>query len=108
MKIRIEPEALTDIDGIYDFFLERESIGYALKITNEIFNIIDSLNDFAERGNYPKEMLRLKDYAYRELHCAVFRIIYTIKNDYVIVMMVVDSRRDLVPLAIERGLMPAD
>lgn len=104
MKVIYIPEVAEDIDEIHSYLMRKETVELADNIIDELLDTIDSLDKFPERGNYVSELSILGEKGFRELHYKVFRIIYTVRDNAVLILMVVDSRRELLPLLEERGI----
>ena len=60
------------------------------------------LADMPERGHFPPEIERFGIQEYREIHSGIYRIIYQIIDDLVVIHAVLDSRRDLQELLFNR------
>jgi plasmid stabilization system protein ParE len=104
MKVRYLVEAGNDLEDIHSYYTNVESDEFANKIVDELLDVIDSLEEFEHRGNYIKEFLKLDSKKYRELHHMVFRVIYTIFDDAVLIVAVLDGRRDILPILQQRKL----
>ncbi len=55
----------------------------------------DRLTEMRERGNIPKELVRVGITDYREVHYKPYRIIYRVIGSDVVVYCIVDGRRDM-------------
>jgi addiction module RelE/StbE family toxin len=90
----------------------REIIGYisqnnpinALNVLKRIENRINTLDHFPERGGYAPELLKNNIKDYRQLTESPWRIIYKIDNDIVNVLMIIDSRRNVQDILVEKLL----
>ena len=60
------------------------------------------LNQFSDRGHFPPELGLVSVFDYREIHCNQYRIIYKPSDEDVIVFAVLDGRRSLQDLLLER------
>lgn len=90
MVIWSEP-ARADLRSIHDF-IAHDSRHYAKKVTQDIREKTDVLNDLPKIG---KIVAELNNEAVRELWLYSYRIIYEIKEQDVFVLAVVHKRRDL-------------
>jgi len=90
MVIWSEP-AKADLRSIHDF-IAHDSKHYAKKVTQDIREKTDVLDDLPKLGNKVPE---LNDDAVRELSLYSYRIIYEILNQDVFVLAVAHKRRDL-------------
>jgi addiction module RelE/StbE family toxin len=90
----------------------REIIGYisknnpmnALNVLKKIEGRINTLDHIPERGAYVPELLKNNIKDYRQLTESPWRIIYKIDGDIVNVLMVIDSRRNVQDILLERLL----
>lgn len=90
MVIWSEP-AKVDLRSIHDF-IAHDSHHYAKKVTQDIREKTDVLNELPKVG---KKVLELNDENVRELSLYSYRIIYEIKNQNIFVLAVVHKRQDL-------------
>ncbi len=97
MVIWSEP-AKADLRSIHDF-IAHDSQHYAKKVTQDIREKTDVLDDLPKVG---KKVAELNIEAVRELSLYSYRIIYEIKSRGVFVLAVVHKRRDLMAGDIER------
>jgi hypothetical protein len=65
------------------------------------------LDHFPERGGYVPELLKNNIKDYRQLTESPWRIIYRIDGDIVNVLMIIDSRRNVQDILMERLLSSA-
>ncbi len=98
--------ASDDLQDLYDFLLENEVDGRADKVLDKIEELIQSLSNHPDRGNYPKEFLALGIREYRELHFKPYRILYRVIEKKVYVYLIADGRRDFQTL-LQRRLIGA-
>ena len=98
--------ASDDLQDLYDFLLENEVDGRADKVLDKIEELIQSLSNHPDRGNYPKELLALGIREYRELHFKPYRILYRVIEKKVYVYLIADGRRDFQTL-LQRRLLGA-
>jgi toxin ParE1/3/4 len=90
MVIWTEP-AKTDLRSIHDF-IAHDSRHYAKKVTQDIRERVDILNELPKIG---KKTPELNDEHIRELSIYTYRIIYEIKGQQIFVLTVMHKRRDL-------------
>jgi plasmid stabilization system protein ParE len=93
--------ARRDLDAIIDD-IARDSIENALKVLERLEHRAASLEGSPERGREVPELRALDLYQYRELIERPWRILYRIESDRVLVVAVLDGRRGLRSLLIER------
>ncbi len=73
---------------------------------DRIEGAVETLETFPKRGRVVPELARLGLSRYRELVVTPYRVVYRCDDDYVLVVGVFDSRRDLADLLLERLLEP--
>jgi toxin ParE1/3/4 len=93
-KVLVSGDAQRDIETICTYISQAAGQVIADKIFAAIEEKIRGLLQFADRGNWPKELAMLGITEYRELHFKPYRIIYTVGKD-VTVYAVLDGRRDM-------------
>jgi toxin ParE1/3/4 len=98
----ITEPALLDLFHINDYYLTNVSDKTANKIIDDLETAVNSLNDFPERGSFPKELLNLGVRQYRQVIVKSYRIIYEVLAEQVIVHTVLDGRRDIKTLLSQR------
>lgn len=74
----------------------------ALRILADLEQRCQSLDELAERGNRPKELLAIGITKYRELHYKPYRILYEVRDGDVLVHGVFDGRRNMSALLQQR------
>jgi toxin ParE1/3/4 len=102
MKIEIAPHAIKDMQEIFDYIKENDSIESAAYVDSNLKERIKTLSNMPERGSFVKELLRLGRKTHREIYFKPYRIIYRIKGNKVIVVLVADGRRDFKSLLQKR------
>ncbi len=93
--------ARTDLETIVDFIAE-ENPSNALSTLDRLDGRARALRRFPERGRLVSELRNVDVFLYRELIEKPWRIIYRYDDKRVYVMAVLDSRRDLASLLLER------
>ncbi|MGH7875961.1 MAG: type II toxin-antitoxin system RelE/ParE family toxin [Candidatus Binatia bacterium] len=95
--------ASQDLESIVDF-IARDNPNAGRVILDSLRKRADTLKTFPERGRIVPELAHVGLYIYRELLVTPWRIIYRVSNTMVYVVMVVDGRRNLEDLLLERLL----
>ena len=103
-KIILAETAETDIYDIHEYVESHDSLQNADKLLGGIEQKIISLKTMPQRGHCPPELLRFGNHEYREIHFKPYRIIYSIRTSEVIVNSVLDGRRDIQTLLLQRLL----
>ena len=93
--------AEADLEGIIDFIAD-DSIEAALVVLSRIHERAATLDSFPDKGRYVPELHQHGITQYRELIASHWRIMYRIDGTLVYVVSVVDSRRNLEDLLLER------
>jgi len=93
--------AETDLECIVDFIADN-SIDAALAVFARIRERVATLDSFPDKGRVVPELHQHGIVQYRELIVAPWRIMYRIDGTKVYVISVVDSRRNLEDLLLER------
>jgi len=94
-QVRLTEEVETDLLDLFDYIARNDSVENAYHVLDELEQLILSLNEQPERGNYPHELHQhgIKDY--REVHFKPYRVIYEVIGGQVVVLGCFDGRRDM-------------
>lgn len=84
-----------DLEAIHDCIAEFDSVANADHVLDQLMKAADSLKQFPERGSYPKELLVLGIREYRQTSFKPYRVIYRVVGNRVIIVLIVDGRRDM-------------
>lgn len=93
--IVVEPGAESDLADIAGHIAGHDSVAKALAVMTKIERAIDRLEVFPNRGAHPKELLENGIRDFREVFFKPYRILYRVVDDKVVVIMIVDGRRDM-------------
>ena len=99
--VNITVNAKKDLREIISY-IARNNPKTALKILEKIETKIDTLDHFPYRGGYIPELLKRNIKDYRQLLESPWRIIYKIDKNVVNVLLIVDSRRNIQDILMER------
>ena len=88
-------DAGKDIDYIYLYVKRNDSEEKAERLSQNIEQVILSLQSSPLRGHYPPELERLDIREYREVFLKPYRIIYEAAEESVFIHCVLDGRREL-------------
>jgi plasmid stabilization system protein ParE len=83
-------------------YIAQNSVGNALVILDKLEAKAAFLTTLPDRGRIVPELLDTGISQYREIISAPWRIIYRTENNRVLIMAVLDSRRDLQTLLLNR------
>jgi len=90
-----------DLEGVVSYLAER-SPQAALSTLDRLETRARSLVTLAERGRVVPELGRLHIQEYRELVVPPYRLIYRVRGPKVLVLAVVDARRSLEDILLDR------
>jgi addiction module RelE/StbE family toxin len=93
--------ARRDLDAIVAY-IATDSIENALSVLDRLQERAESLTTAAERGRLVPELRSIDVHQYREIVERPWRIVYRIEPDSVMVLAVLDGRRDLESLLLDR------
>ncbi len=96
--------ALGDYSSILDYVARRDSPTAAARLDKKLYSRIESLKTHPERCRIVPELQDLGVDAYHELIIRPFRVIFRIRGKKVVLLAVIDGRRDLGELLLERAL----
>ena len=95
--------ASNDLNNIIDF-IAQDSIQIALKQFQIIKETAQNLRSFPEQGRIIPELSLQNIYKFRELIITPWRIMYKIENKNVYVLAVIDGRRNIEDILLNRQL----
>ncbi|MDT8452925.1 MAG: type II toxin-antitoxin system RelE/ParE family toxin [Gammaproteobacteria bacterium] len=93
--------ARADLEAIVNH-IAADSIANALSVLDRLEKKAESLNAQSCRGREVPELQLIGMSHYRELLVKPWRIIYRLESDHVLIVAVLDSRRDLEDLLLQR------
>ena len=93
--VHVTATAKQDLQEIFDFLADNESVEMAEGILMRVSESLRSLCEFPLRGKFPPELERIGVHQYRELQCKPFRVLYEVQAEKVFVHCVLDARRDV-------------
>jgi plasmid stabilization system protein ParE len=95
--------ARKDLENIIDY-ISQDSIDAAIAIFDKIKLKCRTLNQFPDRGRIVPELKAYGILSYRELIISPWRVVYRASDRKVYVLAVIDSRRSMEDILIERFL----
>jgi len=90
-----------DLSEIIKFYAEKNT-PYALKLLDTLETRVQELRDFPARGRIVPELAQQNIVEYRELIEGNYRIIYVIQDSIVVIHAILDSRRNLEELLMQK------
>lgn len=103
-RVMLVNAAELDLDEIHHYVESHDSPERADELLDGMERTILALAKIPERGHFPPELERIGVREYREVHFKPYRILYAIVGDAVIVHSVLDGRRDMQTLLMQRLL----
>ncbi len=101
-EVILTPEAIEDILEIYAYILERDGEERAEVILNRLEKTAYSLDTLSMRGKLPEELVPFGYRKIREIQETPWRIFYRTEKHEVFVLAVLDGRRAIAELLLER------
>ena len=105
--VRLSRPAEQDIEAIYEYLYAHASSHIAGDLLDKLLDRIDSLEFFPMRGAIVPEVEINAD-ELRQFVVGVYRGIYVVEDDVVLIVAVVDGRRDVRSFLQDRLLEPPD
>lgn len=93
--VRITSAACRDLQEIYDWIAEHDSIENAGRVLDQLWESAESIAAVPHRGSRPKELPLELEAEYRQVFFKPYRVIYEVKRDEVVIHLVMDGRRSL-------------
>ena len=103
-EVRLTPDALADLEDIFDWIAVHDSPAKAAHVIERIETAVAALDHHPARGPQPRELLALGIREYRETFFKPYRIIYRVEGKRVYVYLIADGRRDMQTLLARRLL----
>lgn len=95
--------ASKDLENIIDY-ISQDNVDTAITIFEKIKSKCKTLNQFPDRGRIVQELKAYGILSYRELIISPWRVIYRASDQKVYVLAVIDSRRSMEDILLERFL----
>lgn len=103
-EVRLTNDAAVDLEELYRFVAQHDSIENAEKILSGVEYALKSLSRSPARGTYPPELADIGVREYRQVFFKPYRIIYRTISRTVYIYLIVDGRRDMQTLLRQRLL----
>jgi toxin ParE1/3/4 len=104
--VQITEGALGDLDAIRLFMAAQRGEDSAEQWMTGFDDVINSLEQFPERGAVPPPLVDLGNDTFRQLAIGPYRILYEVIGSQVFVVLIVHTKRDYQSLLQERLLRP--
>lgn len=103
-EVLLTKGAEQDLDSIYDYIAEYDSIANAEYVLDRLLKVSESLAVLPERGSHPRELIALGIRDYRQTSFKPYRVIYRVLGQKVYIYLIADGRRDMQSLLARRLL----
>lgn len=103
-QLELTSDARQDIEDHYRFITTNDSRVNANKVLDAVLKRVDSLEELPERGEVVPELRDSHGEQYRQVFVHSHRLIYTVIDSTVFIMLYCDGRRDMESL-LHRRLM---
>jgi plasmid stabilization system protein ParE len=100
-EVRWSALAESDLNEICAF-IARERPQAAADVVEDICDRVESLSRFPDRGHVVPELRRLGPATCREISVAPWRVVYQLEDSRILILAVLDGRRDLEDLLLRR------
>lgn len=103
-EVLLTEGAEQDLEELYDYIAEFDCVANANRVLDRLLDVAKSLEQFPERGAYPRELLELGIRDFRQTSFKPYRIIYRVLGQKVYIHLIVDGRRNMQSLLSRRLL----
>ncbi len=100
--VRITAAARRDLQEIYDWTAEHDSLSHAGYVLDHISEAVDSLAKLPDRGSRPPELPYGMNAGYRQVFFKPYRVIYQVRKSEIIIYLIADGRRNLQDVLLRR------
>ncbi len=97
-RVLLASEVERDLAEILDHIARREAVAAAGRLLDEIEALCATLGELPTGGHCPPELAGVGVTRYRERHHGPYRIFYEVGRGEVVVLAILDGRRDLLSL----------
>ena len=104
-NVFILSDAEEDLYDIYNYKAINDSISKATELLNNIEDVCNNLSTLPKKGHIPPELERISILNYKEIHYLPYRIIYQIIENNVYVHCILDGKRDIQEILLQRLLL---
>ncbi len=102
-RIRWADVALDDFEIILEYIALNDSVASATYVHDELMARIDRLKEYPERCRFVPELKEIGLSEFRELIWKPYRICFSVHKQDVVIVAVLDGRRDLGQLLLDRS-----
>ncbi len=103
-SVALTQDALRDLDELHAYIAVQDGVSRADKVLDGVHAALLKLKEFPNRGEYPPELTALGIREFRQVHHKPYRMIYLVRDQSVVILAVIDGRRDMQTL-LQRRLL---
>jgi plasmid stabilization system protein ParE len=96
--------AVRDVDEILEYIAAERGVDQALQVYEALRHSIASLATMPRRCRQAPELLDIGLFEYREIVEPPYRLVFRIVDREIVILAILDSRRDLEELLIQRAI----
>jgi toxin ParE1/3/4 len=104
--VQLTHHATADLAEIVAFIRERDGEVRAGGVLTQFEQLVRELSRFPSKGVVPRELAELGTHDFRQVRLKPWRVVYRTQERVVVVMLIVDGRRNLQTLLTRRLLGP--
>ena len=104
LRVVLAEDAEDDLVDLHTWIAARESLERADTFLDRIERALATLGKLAARGHVTPELARVGITDVREIHVGSYRLLYQVEGPIVLVLAVLDGRRDLQDVLAQRLL----
>lgn len=101
-KVLWTKTSLKDLERIIEYISERDNISAAKKIYLRIKKSTNTIELFPNKGRIVPELIKHNIVSYHEVIDSPWRIIYRIENKIVFILAIIDGRRNIEDILLNR------
>lgn len=94
-EVLLTEKAEHDLESIRAYISETDSAASADRVLDVLLAMVDTLEQFPERGSHPREALALGYREYRQIVHKPWRVFYRVVRHRVYIALIADGRRDM-------------
>ena len=103
-QVRMSRDALDDLQSLHDYLVADKSVAVADRLLERMLDVARSLALNPNRGSCPRELRGLGEGSYRQLVFRPWRVVYSVDDAIVHILLIADGRRDMRSLLAQRLL----
>jgi toxin ParE1/3/4 len=100
--VRITAAAKRDLEDIYDWVAQRDSLAKANYVLDRLAAAANSIALLPGRGSWPPELPPGLKVDYRQVFFKPYRVIYRVTRTEIVIHVIADGRRNLQSLLLQR------